>query len=656
MPQLITNFYYRPEIDGLRAIAVLAVVFYHAELGVTGGFTGVDVFFVISGFLITSLILKDLERNTFSITKFWERRARRIIPAMALVIIATLLAGWFLLLPRDYVNLGQSAAWQAIFSANFYFWKHSGYFALESNQQPLLHTWSLAVEEQYYLFVPLFFIGLFRLRAFRKSKYMLLLVGFGIVLSLFASIYSVERHPAAAFYLLPMRAWELLSGAFVALIPVAWLPKSRFSREIFSLMGIVAIVAPFWLYSKTTPFPGLAAVPPCIGTAMFIWACNRSDSSNRSHAPIVCRILSTRPIVFIGLISYSLYLWHWPLFAFSNYWALQPRHILSSLAFVGISGILAILTWRYIETPFRQHNYFKSMSTSAFGLISVIAVAIFSLIIALESGFPSRFSREAIEYANSSQDRLGIYELSSSEVRDNALIRIGVSNPLAPITLLLWGDSHAMAAAPAFDLYLKMNRMAGYQATASATAPILEGYWRNQYTNQDEVLEFNDAVYDYVKESHIPNVILVAYWEYYTDDIGTKLLSDGLISTVKKLVDAGVQPWIMLQVPHPNFDVPKGLAMASIFEVDLEPMLGVSEVWNGVYGEGDLFLDRIEAAGGHVLDIRRCFFSSEKSKILVEKNGKSLFADIHHLSATGAKSVLFPCLQREFDMAAMPAL
>jgi len=198
---LIQNFRYRPEIDGLRAIAVLAVVLYHAGLGVSGGFIGVDVFFVISGFLISSLIIKDLESGKFTLAGFWERRIRRILPAVAVVVLATLVAGWFLLLPDDYASLGKSAVFQALCSANIYFWRiPSGYFAVKVDELPLLHTWSLAVEEQFYMVVPLLLFGSFRMSAFRHRGTLLSFIAAGMAVSLTASICWVVPHPSAAFY------------------------------------------------------------------------------------------------------------------------------------------------------------------------------------------------------------------------------------------------------------------------------------------------------------------------------------------------------------------------------------------------------------------------------------------------------------------------
>ena len=267
---LISNFRYRPEIDGLRAIAVLAVVLYHAGLGVAGGYIWVDVFFVVSGFLITSLILKDLQEGKFTLAHFWERRARRIIPAAVVIILATLIAGWFLLLPSDYAKLGKSAAWQAVFGANFHFWRATNYFAGPAEEQPLLHTWSLAVEEQFYLFFPLILFSMFRFRLFRRRGALLALFAVGFVTSLAVGIYAVPRMPAAAFYLLPTRAWELLCGAIVAILPASALRRPL--REAFCWAALAAILAPCFLYTKQTPFPGHAALPPCFGTALFIWA------------------------------------------------------------------------------------------------------------------------------------------------------------------------------------------------------------------------------------------------------------------------------------------------------------------------------------------------------------------------------------------------
>lgn len=650
MTPLIQNFRYRPEIDGLRAVAVLAVVLYHGRLGLSGGYIGVDVFFVVSGFLITSLIIKDLQEGRFAFSAFWERRARRIIPAMVVVVTATLLAGWFLLLPDDYAKLGKSAAFQAIFAANIHFWLETGYFAGPAAEKPLLHTWSLAVEEQFYLFVPLILFGLFQFRALRKRGPLQLLFVIGIIVSLGASIYGVARRPSAAFYLLPTRAWELLCGCFVAVLPTASLTKYRPLGEFLCWIGLFGILIPCWFYTKNTPFPGLAAVPPCLGTALFIWATGRPDATN-SPPLTLSRLLSARTVVFIGLISYSLYLWHWPLFAFSTYWSLQPMSLGYRLAMVALAFLLAIVSYRFVETPFRKKTFCATRPAMlAFGAASITAVLAMGAILMLRHGFPSRVPPEAVLYANARYDEAFNHELTVRDVQAGQVVSIGNPDPMAPIGVLVWGDSHAMAAMPAFDEFLRQKGIAGRQATASATAPLLGAYWHNEFTNPRDAKAFNEAVFAFIKTRKIPDVVLIGYWEYYTDDKGDVPLDSALLSTIERLVEAGARPWVFLQVPQHRFDVPRALALETIFHRDLTPLLVKPTEWNGLRGSGPSIFEKVEAAGGHILDPRPCFLDSTGSYFIIVKNGYPLYRDAHHLSVKGAKMMLVPFLREAFKV------
>lgn len=625
---------------------MLSVVFFHAGLGVTGGYVGVDVFFVISGFLITTLIIKDLENGTFSLGVFWERRVRRIMPAMFVVVVATLIAGGFLLLPFDYVQLGRSAAWQAFSGSNFHFWANTGYFESYAEEQPLLHTWSLAVEEQFYLVVPLLLLGFVGIRSPRRNHIMLLFFAVGIVISLAVSIDGVARHPAAAFYLLPTRAWELLCGAAVAVFPVSWVPHSRLSRELFSVIGLTAILIPCFLYTKTTPFPGLAAVSPCLGAAIFIWASGTSRQRPEAANPLVAKLLSLRPIVFIGLISYSLYLWHWPLFAFSTYWALQPKSLAYSLTLVATSFGLAVITWWCVETPFRRRVVCISRkSIFAFCCIGITLIVTFASVIIFGKGLPRRLPAQAIEYANAKDDRGNNRELTAADVLGERLVRLGNPDPATPITTLLWGDSHAMAAAPAFDALLRARGLSGLQVTASATAPVLDAYWSSEFTSRREVKAFNDAVFAYITRQRIRNVILVARWEYYSDARGDITLDVALGSTIRRLAEIGTRAYVMLQVPSHTFNVPRALAATKIFNRDLTASLLVGVERNGMASNDRMITESVELAGGRILNPRRCFWDSANLHLLVEKNGKSLYADDHHLSATGARLALLPCLE-----------
>ena len=236
----------------------------------------------------------------------------------------TLLVGWFLLLPAAYADLGKSAVYQAAFAANIHFWLDSGYFAAVAEEKPLLHPWSLAVEEQFYPFVPVILSMLSLKPAFRRRGELMSLFLAGIAISFAGSIYGVQRHPGATFYLLPTRAWELLVGSTIAILPTARALNSSLLRELASYLGLAGILVPCFLYNRLTPFPGMAALPPCLGTALVIWANTRV--MDEIPPTSIGRFLATAPVVFVGLISYSLYLWHWPLFAFSAISAWSRRN------------------------------------------------------------------------------------------------------------------------------------------------------------------------------------------------------------------------------------------------------------------------------------------------------------------------------------------
>ncbi|MEO1020870.1 MAG: acyltransferase, partial [Pseudomonadota bacterium] len=328
---------YRPDIDGLRALAVLAVVFYHAGFDIVGGgFVGVDVFFVISGYLITSIIMKDIQSaDGFSIAKFYERRARRIFPALFAVIFASSIAAFFILTPLELDRFARSAIAATLFVSNIFFRYQTGYFAGDADEQPLLHTWSLAVEEQFYIFFPLFLMFVHRFLPRRISLLVLLVA----IVSLAMALVGIRFSTAAAFYLAPPRAWELMLGALLALGAVPTL-RWRLGRELVAIVGLAAIAWSVTRFDEATIFPGFAALLPTFGTAALIWAGMGPGTS------LVNRLLSQKPLVFVGLISYSLYLWHWPLIVFHEFSVAHrpsPRELLVILA---ISFVLAIISWR----------------------------------------------------------------------------------------------------------------------------------------------------------------------------------------------------------------------------------------------------------------------------------------------------------------------
>ena len=373
---------YRPEVDGLRALAVLPVIFFHAGLdGFEGGYVGVDVFFVISGFLITSIIISDMENSRFSILRFYERRARRILPALFLVTITCVPFALVVLLPADREEFGASMVAVALFVSNIFFWKHTDYFGTAAELQPLLHTWSLAVEEQYYLLFPLLLLCIWRC-ARHFAMPLMLCFAFG---SLMLAQWGAYRYPEAGFFLLPTRGWELAIGAMLALRPVGFLAwaKRPLLREAVAFMGIAAIAYSVTSFNESTPFPSVYTLLPTLGTAaVLLWA---------SSDTWVGRLLAVRPLVLIGLVSYSAYLWHQPVFALVRRWyPFEPPA--STMLLLGLLSLaLAFLTWRYVEAPFRDSKRVSRAGIWMMMVLGTLALVSVGMSLKVTRGFEASF-------------------------------------------------------------------------------------------------------------------------------------------------------------------------------------------------------------------------------------------------------------------------
>ncbi|MFV0383536.1 acyltransferase family protein [Paracoccus sp. (in: a-proteobacteria)] len=331
---------YRPEVDGLRTIAVLPVVFFHASVGpFHGGFSGVDIFFVISGYLITSLLVGDIDAGRFSIPDFYERRARRILPALFLVLAASSFFGYRFMYPLELNEFSQSLVATVLFSSNIFFWLKSDYFSTAAELKPLLHTWSLAVEEQYYLFFPPLLFLIWR----GAGRYLRTMSVLGVItLSSFVACMILSGSWAnAAFYLLPLRAWELLTGAICAIILTR---KSIRPNSLATALGL-AMIAVALLFARQDSWPSWQTLLPTLGTGLVILFASRDSGPGR--------LLATAPMVWVGLISYSLYLWHQPLFAFARLRLMDDLSAGFRLGLVAVAILLAWLTWRLVEQPFR---------------------------------------------------------------------------------------------------------------------------------------------------------------------------------------------------------------------------------------------------------------------------------------------------------------
>lgn len=439
---------YRAEIDGLRALAVFPVVLFHAGFdSFSGGFVGVDVFFVISGYLITNLLLKDLEDRNFSLIDFYERRARRILPALFLVCLVCLPFALIWLMPQDLKDFSKSLLAVATFSSNILFWRESGYFATASELKPLIHTWSLAVEEQFYILFPLLLLFLSR---FRKKRIQASFIIF-FALSLSISIYFTPKNPWAAFYLLPSRVWELLLGSiFAAYLRKYHLQIDRKWAELGGVMGLFLIAFSIFSFDGNTKFPGVAAVFPCLGTVLIILFAQGET--------LVRKLLSIRPLVFIGLLSYSFYLWHQPIFAFARHRSIFELDTFSYMGLIAVSLVLSYFSWRFVEQPFRKKTFLQRTS-----LLRISACVLSSLFIIGLAGFffsSNTGAVKALQATLGNEHRANFIEVyeRSHEVKENRSfsdcflthediqgIKVGdvLKNCKSNEVSILLGDSHA---------------------------------------------------------------------------------------------------------------------------------------------------------------------------------------------------------------------
>ena len=419
---------YRAEIDGLRALAVLPVILFHAGFELlSGGFVGVDVFFVISGYLITTIIISEMAEGKFSIVNFYERRARRILPALFFVMLACIPFAWFWLVPSGLVEFGHSLIAVSTFSSNFLFWSEAGYFGGSSELKPLLHTWSLAVEEQYYILFPIFIMLTWRF----GTKWILIILLFIFMLSLGVAQWGAYKIPSSNFYLLPTRGWELLIGVFTAfyLKYNAYL-KSYLANQLLSLLGFSMIIYSIIAFNESTPFPSLYALIPTIGTGLVILCASPKTT--------IHKLLSLKFIVGVGLISYSTYLWHQPLLAFARHGIAGEVNDLIVIMLCVSSLLLGWFSWRFVERPFRQKSYLQRKFIFKFSLVGILFFSIIGVCLHVIDGGSKFYSQERQKIITTFlADNSGYTEKRESYV---SLNKFDKTNNLKDILII--GDSH----------------------------------------------------------------------------------------------------------------------------------------------------------------------------------------------------------------------
>ena len=505
---------YRPDIDGLRAIAVLAVVGFHAVPNwLRGGYIGVDIFFVISGFLISMIIFQNLETNTFSFTNFYARRVKRIFPALLIVLVSCYVVGWFILLADDYKQLGLHIISGAGFVSNLTLWREVGYFDATAETKPLLHLWSLGIEEQFYLFWPII--------AWLAWKKKLNFITVSVVLTAISfalNIAALNTDATAAFYSPLNRFWELLCGSILAytgrpsssdglskIIFRGLQPEKGTSlNNIKSLIGIGMILIGFTILSSSTKFPGAWALLPTVGTSLII-AAGHKAWFNRN-------VLSNRYLVFIGLISYPIYLWHWPLLSFARIIATgTPSRNVRVLAVI-TSIFLAWATYRLVERPIRKHIDSKKLT----GYLSILMLAIgfIGYNSYLRNGLAFRFPKVIQEITTFHYDYKTGYRggtcFLDPEQDYRKFADCGFPPKKSLSTFMIWGDSHAAHLYPGYaNVYgQKVNLI---QRTASACPPIMN----LELSYREHCKEINDHNLDLAVKAKPDRVILAAYWSKY---------------------------------------------------------------------------------------------------------------------------------------------
>lgn len=629
-------------------MAILPVILFHANLGCPGGFVGVDVFFVISGFLITSLILKEINEGSFSLMTFWERRIRRIFPAMATVVVLALIVGWFSFFPTDFEFLGKSVVAQVLLLSNVFFFRKGlgdgGYFAPVSDPKVLLHTWSLAVEEQFYVLFPLLLIFLARHKRI-PIPWAILWLGFAsLVISIVGTYYS----PVATFYLLPTRAWELMVGAFLAANSGWQLPSPRISNAA-GFAGVLLILYSTIFYTHETRFPGLAAIPPCLGAALVIL-------SGGGRSTIISRSLALKPVVFIGLISYSLYLWHWPLLEFAKYYNFYHRGTNAlnwqlRVTLLLLSVVLSIASLKWIEAPFRK-RLLCSRRPHLFALAgcSMVALLIFGESIFMTHGMPSRFPAQAATFFKARYDTAFRNQITPQQAAAGQFAELGDQKTNQPIQILLWGDSHAMSVAPALDELCRRFSVRGVEATHSATAPILKYVSEvNNESLHEQSLTFSKSVVDFIAHNHVETVVIAANWHIYGP---LDVVDARLRETVQTILASGASVYVLRDVPGADYDIPSHAAFTVLRHGELARLNLSPARYAVANNDYEPILRHLSDIGATILDTPKYFLNTNNLYDVI-RDGKILYSDADHLTVTGSK-VLLPMFEPLIHQNATP--
>lgn len=649
---------YRKDVDGLRAVAVLPVILYHAGISAfSGGYVGVDIFFVISGYLITGIISAEIAEGTFTVSNFYVRRIKRIFPALYFMIFVSVILSGFLLLPEHFRNFGKSVIATVFFSSNFFFWKQSGYFDEAAETKPLLHTWSLGVEEQFYIIFPLFLLWLYKNR--KNTK---LAVAAVFAVSLALSIFLTYRKPEMSFYLLPTRAWELMLGAMLSL-GVFGKTENRYASDAISLIGAAMIGASVVFFNTATPFPGYNALLPCVGAALIIYA---------GEGSIIGRVLSFRPLVFIGLLSYALYLWHWVFFSFRNYYKniAGDAFFMDNLFIIAVTFLFAIVSYYFVEHPIRRKKFPVPSKLFKIAAAVMLLFTAIGTVVYKTDGMPFRMPDSVNVVTDVKESR---YRSTDCYYRDpmkadiDNLCRMG--DKKSKPTFIVWGDSHALSLTDGMDKYARANGITGVFAGKSACPPLrLVRILINDVPTNCR--QFNDIIFkDVAADKDMKNVFLVGRWEVYSgkptlgNDAGSEMtLDDGitknviehdnlkvfeesLVRTIGSLERAGKNVYFVMDVPEVPYDVPSEMGKIEYFKhvfPALTSFVTSALPYSHYQERNELVFQVLEKVKSKtnvkVVDIQDILCKDGECRLT--EGGKSLYADDDHLSVFGSEYVI----------------
>jgi peptidoglycan/LPS O-acetylase OafA/YrhL len=617
---------YRPDIDGLRALSVVAVILFHARLpGIGGGFVGVDVFFVISGFLITRLLLERPERPTWTrLREFYLRRARRILPALLVVLWASALGAWLLFAPVELIGFGHFVAASAAMLANLAAWRSGGYFDTPWATTPLLHLWSIAVVEQFYLLFPLLLMVLQRRLA---PRWRVALVAAAALLSLALCIWASYARPAANYYAAPTRAWELLVGSLLALGVVP--PPGRALREPLAWLALLLLAGACLLLDGGSRYPGWRALIPTLATAILI-----VTGGSRINRALACG-----PLVFVGLISYSLYLWHVPVLTLSGYYNVVPLSAAQIAMLLPVIGLLATLTWLCVERPVRLRRWLGRNAVFVWSAAACSALTVAGgLALAHSDGYPQRFPAEVRPVFDASK-LFGVsgtrcMGLKPVAVDAGRLCRSGAADGAR--TIMLWGDSHAWALLPAVEEIASKRGAQVWFAAWPACRPLPDLPSSLPAESQANCAAFNAAMVRAARRLAPEVIVLDAYWMFGDAGADPARIARG-VATLLGEVGGSARACVVHGVPVYDASVPDAMSVARLRGLATADLLALPRVAALRQQRAfDAAFSGLAARGAiRAFDPKSALCAAASCRLETE-DGLPLYRDGNHLSVTGA--------------------